>query len=62
MLQDGKVLHKPSDLHNSNTSPLSSYPVLQVTCAVAPYVVRRSTDNSTTPFAGCPGVLQSLGK
>ena len=62
MLQDGKVLHKPSALHNSNPSPLSSYPVLQVTSAVAPYVVTRSTDNSTTPLAGCSGFLQSLGK
>ena len=62
MLQDGKVLHEPSALHNSNPSPLSSYPVVQVTCAVAPYVVRRSTVNFTTPLAGCSGVLQSLGK
>ena len=62
MLQDGKALHKPSALHNSNPSPLSSYPVLQVTSAVAPYVVRRSTVSSTTPLAGCAGYLQSLGK
>ena len=60
MKQDGKVLHTPSDLHNNNPSPLSSYPVLQVTTAVAPYVVRGSTVNSTTPLVGCSGVLQSM--